>query len=479
MKTGLCLLLVSLLPFPTSAHEEPPQRFPLVTSAEITAIEARVNARVEANEAARCPRPVLRGTPKQGSGEAAMAEIVEGGAAVEGCYSFYQEHAVEFSADFSAFVETEDGISQELLEELETTCGHIPALISAAVAHEELCSPWRPGRRGAPLFLNAMRTARLTALLGRFAYRTDDGMALVRAALDQLRFDQDMVRGGGGLVPAFIATANMGFHVPWLRWLLDRSEFSKTDLDEVMDSFRLLLETEPRIGGAIQASGLTSILQEALPLVKGEDWVPPGGWDDVHVPLRDRKLWTELEPWDRMAKQTISALVLVILYEHYKAEAAACPVDSGILECMHGLERFAGEARRRSEAGFLARIVRILASPRVEMRSGMGVFSTLQATDYRHIIITYAWRLLLLSQLRIHTGVLREWKATGSCPNLQSPHLQELFTDPVFGGWLEVQRNPDTEDWLIRPSGEISYPYKWGEPDYRFSCPPTSAGPGE
>ncbi len=478
--TMIAMLGISIPP--AQAEWEVPPTV-LVTPAEVAAVEARVLARVEAYRAASCLRPVLRGAPAKGSGTEAVQEIGEGAPPWQRCISFLEAEAEGLATEssFETYLETGEGVTAELAAALEEACGDLAAGVRAAVAHEEVCSPWRPGVRGNPAFVPLMRTSKAAVILGRTGYTSADALGPAREALDRMRFDQDVIRGGGTLIAAMISTAStVRNQAPWLRWILDRGDLSEAGLTEVVDSLGVLLSTEPPIGAVIEADGYWSFLQLILPPVKGKDWVPPGGWDFDYKPRTDDIEETGFSTRSFIDPKTDAALMVVAMDEIQKTHAAACPVDASVLACMDGLRRYGEAQRRRDGNGTILRAIKVLGSPDPRMavrRWIVDVLSGMATPSFGRYVEKYAVRSFTLAALRIHAAVLRAWRSRGACEtDLTGEGWEAYVADPIFDGPLRITRDPATAEWLVRAAGSFELGSSANEElEYRFNCPPGGA----
>ena len=469
-------LIAAFVATSASAGDDPKPGLLLVPPSEIAAVEARVMAGLAAYQERRCPRQVLRGQPEPGSGTDAVRDLGEGRGEHGRCLAFIEANKEALAPeDFDAFLASGAGVDAALLGSLDEACGGVAAAVGAAVAHGDVCSPWRPGVRGNPSFLPLMRTAKIQVILARTGYRPEDALAHARAALDRIRFDQDTVRGGGTLIAAMVSVASVvSYQGPWLRWILERGDLDAAGYGEVADALGILVATEPPIGGIIEADGYWGFLQLILPLVHGLGWVPPGGWDDGHPPVADaaegifgaRTLFDE---------RTDAALLAVAMDQIQRAQAEACPRDAPALACAEGLRRHAEEMIRRNELSTARRIIRVLGSPEPR-REVIGwitdILMGIGTPAFDKYVEKYALRSLRLTTLRLHAAVLREWAGTGVCrEDFGEAPWAALAADPVFGGPLGLSRDPDTGEQVIRPGGAFRTESINEQVEYRYRCP--------
>ncbi|MFH1530998.1 MAG: hypothetical protein ABIK09_09735 [Pseudomonadota bacterium] len=481
MKTIIGLLLLGTLAAPPAAGEDPTPVSALVTPEEVAAVEARVMQRIAEYRAVRCVRPVLRGDPTPGSGAEGLAAFGADAPALQGCFSFSEENGEAISPkDLVAFLETGEGLPVDLTEALRSECGGVSAAVSAAVAHGDVCSPWRPGIKGIPAFLPFIRTSKIAVILGRTAYTSADTLPLARAALDRIRFDQDTFRGGGTLIAAMVGTAStIAYQVPWLRWLLDQASLDEAALSEIVDSLGVLLATEPPVGEIIEADGYWGFLQLILPVLKGSDWTPPGGWDHDHVSAPEDGAGAPFGTRSFIDARTDAAILLVAMDEIQRAQTAACPLDATPLACIDGLRKHSEEMQRRLEVSKIIRAIRVLGSPdaRTALRQWIvDILMGVATPAFEKYVEKYSLRAIRIAALRVHAAVLREWSATGACrEDFSGGEWAGIIKDPIFDGDLGVTRDPTTTEWIVRPAGTFSTESINQELEYRFHCPPSHA----
>ena len=478
MKTIAMLWVTFSLVSPVSAADPQAPTGLLVSSEEVAAVEAEVMKRLQEYRDLKCIRPVLRGEAEPGSGTDRIAAFGEGRGEIEPCFEFVKTHSNSLMPeDFDQFIDTGEGIPGDLLGPLGKACRALPGILGAAVARGDVCTPWRPGVRGNPSFMPLLHASKVSVILGRTAYRPEDALTLARTALDRFRMDQDTVRGGGTLIMAMISVAStMRFQAPWLTWILERADLDAAGYAEIADALEILSGTEPRIGTVLEADSYWSYLQILFPLIKGPDWIPPGGWDDGHVPVRSRDGFGILGTKSFVDEITDASILIVAMHMVQSAQIEACPVDASPLECMAGLRRHVADVMARNQVGAVRRVIRILAAKEPHLAIRQWIVDILMAVAtpaFDKYVEKYAQRVLRIAQLRIHASVLREWAETGNCrEDFAHDRWATLTRDPVFGGSLGVTRDTGTGEWVIRAAGTFQTPSVEGDVEYRFECPP-------
>jgi len=431
------LQILILLGALAAACSEGPERRPkdaevnLVPGGELEEVEARLVARGEVWRSRRCPRPVLRGDRLPGSGSDALAALIAGNGG--------------------------DG------------AGAL-SKVSAVIAHEDICSPWLPGVRADPMDRGVV-AAMIEAQAAREDLRPD---AALRDALDLVRLQQDLVRGGGSA--AWVAQVVHPFRLhlaPHLARLIDAPGLSDAALEEAIQALGLLIDTEPAPGVLVAAWTYRLFVQEWQPRLHGIFWLPPGGWDPGH-PYR----WHWDEESAYIDQRSEKAILLLALDRHLDALERACPEDATPDSCVRGLY---GLMHIEADGkGGVRRLVKALTGPDPHgvfldwftgiSAANMGKQAWVMVAELEQL----AWRRLRLAQLRVHAAAVAAARKTGSCPDdatAEAHALQALLEDPALGGQLNLTRG-DLDTWSIRPAGRFTDARvnAWGL-EHRFRCP--------
>lgn len=424
----------------------------LVPAGGLQAIEERLVERGSAWRDRRCPREVVRGDGAPGSGSAALAGIAAGPDLTR-CGVALREH---------------DSPDVRHLREL---CGPILAAARAVTRRADVCSPWLPGVLGDP------QDGGLLDTLGgaQVILQGGEDLDALRGALDMVRLQQDVLRGGGSArwVPRAVHAYRL-HQEPLIRRLLAGGGLDGDDLREAADALAVLVATEPSPGALVGGWTYRLFVQEWQPRLHGIFWVPPGGWDPGH-PYRWH--WDEESAYIDQGSE--KAILLLALERHLDHVAEACPTDAAPHECVRGLYGMMFPAS--DGKGGMRRLARAFDDPdragvfldwftAISARN-MGKQAWVMVADVEQL----AWRGLRLAQQRIHAAVLLASRRTGRCPalgDLGAPAWSGILADPAFGGQLEVEIGEDGA-WVLRPRGRFSDERVNALGlDYRFDCPP-------
>ncbi|MBM4370788.1 MAG: hypothetical protein FJ098_03995 [Deltaproteobacteria bacterium] len=457
----------------------------LVDEAVLDAIEARLMEDLRGFREQSCPRPVLRGEALPGSGSDAAAALIDPAGSLGPCLEVLEGSSEALTIDdWKDFLREGQGPGEEALTALRAACGGIGPAVSAAVAHGDLCSPWRPGVRGTPLFMPLLRLSKAAVILGRTGYRAAEAPRLLREALDRVRLDQDSGRGGGTLISSMIGVASTQIQVPWIAWILEQADLDEAATEAAFRELGILLDSVPPFGRIILADGFWMLLQVVLPMRHGPDWVPPGGFDADRPESGDptADLLPAREFLDRHAEV---ALLMVATDRALRGFAEACPGEADLPSCASGLRAWAEKVFAANNVSYAVRLIRLAASKDMKATVAdwiVDILLGISTASYDRYVARYAEVPLTLAALRIQAATLQSYRRDKVCPRADSmtgPDWDELLRDPVFGGRLSVQEIAPREYGVhpaawFRDLGEEKAPWR-----YAFRCPPREPAPRE
>lgn len=198
---------------------------PVADPEEIDAIEARLRDVVRRAEREHCPRPVLRGQPRPGSGGAALRDILDPRGEHAACWQWLEVEAERLPSAFGPAAadgtpESDADLLQEIVapapalgasptrleQALVERCGPTVAAIRQTLSHEDVCAPFGLAQRdadAAPL----LRIARAFVAVARAEARQGRAEAALEVLLDALRYAQDLHRGPSGVLFGQVASA--------------------------------------------------------------------------------------------------------------------------------------------------------------------------------------------------------------------------------------------------------------------------------
>ncbi|MEM9490232.1 MAG: hypothetical protein AAGC55_13885, partial [Myxococcota bacterium] len=337
-----------------SDSNAPSPRF--TTEEEQSAFEQEVTAAIEANRARRCPRPVLRGPASPGRAAGDMIAAFEGASDTRACLS-------GLAGRMPALTETLTGsdrdgwparsppavsgqLSGDALGPLLSACAPMLDRVRAAVQREDGCSPYRAGVRAQPDDLaTAMATSQLIAAAARDHLVRGELDAGFDLALDLLRLSHDRMRGGVSLLEVSLSGAAIAHAAGVIELGLNRAEAIGPDrLARIDSELAALLATAPHPSSYVVGERDHLAVYTLLPMARGPDWTPPGGWGQGTAPGPNAPLFARADGVDRGDSATLSWLAIDQLWARV---AAACPPDRTPRQCFDAVQ---AEIARIAEA---------------------------------------------------------------------------------------------------------------------------------
>ena len=331
-----------------------------------------------------CPRPVLRGTARPGSGEAAALRAREAMAA-PAC---------------SAVFERQD---QPALDALAPCLPAVDAL-REAVSHEDLCSPWRAGIRANAAFLPLVRLGRLVSAKARALLDARQNPQAATLLLDAVRFSQDLARGGPSIVTAAIGHSIYNAVKPQLGQLLAQQHETPGLASQLAAELIALQGTEPDMHLLLRGEVLYSQLHGILSPLKGPDWVPPGGFESHGPPSP----LSQEGPTFTSSVEGDMVLAWVAFDRFAKRLIGACPAGSTLDRCLSGLQLLHQPAPKHGFLDRLATTARVLLATdpaQAAREEALGILESIPALDYGRYVDGFVQRRVYLAQLltRIHS----------------------------------------------------------------------------
>lgn len=242
-----------------------------LSDAEVAAMKASLLKRIDANVQRKCLRPVLRGTARPGSSGEDLRALVEPSGALADCLLRAQDLVTSMTT--SKPPKPIDIRSPEVTT-LDRECGpSTEAVISAAVSHEDACSPYQSGVRMRPeRFMLMQRAVHQMGLRAQLRESPAEGLWLLA---DTIRSQQDLMRGHANLIVAIVAINAMEAGLRYAESLLPRIDAKIAS--ELAPAFDALLASEPSFGGLLAGERDFYGLHYALARLEAKEWVPPGG----------------------------------------------------------------------------------------------------------------------------------------------------------------------------------------------------------
>jgi hypothetical protein len=474
-----------------------PARLKIAEPGEIEAVEARLLSRSNAWRALKCPRPVLHGEAKSGSGAEATWRLLEKLDLGHPCRTALDEihHPQHLHDRWDSFFRDGSGFDAEALARITEQCGPIQAEWLEIASHEETCSPWRPGinHLSQHVFNARSALARSQVLTARSNYSPTTAHRSARDTLDWIRLQQDMIRGDDSILQMSSAHDLVWMQGPLLTWLLDSGDLDGRALDEVVRSLGQLMSSEPRAKWQITASFWTNFFQVWQPLGHGPDWVPPGGWADEHQ-LQDhlsRLLIGWLNSNSPIDHESTVLVALLGAERTLDVLERSCPLTSSGSDCRDSLDVWidgAWDARSTAQMHGLASIIVFPDTNRFReyiFPSASQMFCARQiqmlSQPAREHTLNPAIRLLRLTQLRLHAAFLQHHVRTDICPtsaDLKNREWLSLLQDPITGGTMRVEHDEQSSVVIVSTAADLDLRPRddpqW-KPGYRFKCPPSGS----
>ncbi len=438
MPLALSILLLAAC----AAEPAPPEH---VTPDEALRLRAALAVLGAEQATATCPRAVLRGRAEPGSGEAAVAAVAEGRDAAQ-CLALVAEQRT--ALDDALFVPFEDlptawphrnpwqtlrtitrgQPAPNVVERVAAACAPLVEQLHAAVAHQDVCSPYRPGiAREEPRRLPDVALAITATAVQRWI--AEDDPAAARALLDGLRLMDDVERGGARIEAQVLAVRARTPLVAGLEGLLDRAEPLGASLARSIEAeVATLVASHPPMADSLR--GLWASLLLDLPL-------PRRGGDDALLPF--------------VGLHLIAGLVQTV-----------CSAEAPVQRCADELSQVDG---------------RLAELTRLDGRNGALAESMVSFVGpYPQHVRQRALRDAALPGLRTAATWRRVIEETGECPSgdaFDAQPLRSARRDPVKDGILAVTRFPagrylvHIEGWPDGPDLEDA------PPGVVLSCPVT------
>lgn len=406
----------------------------LVTEEEIGELGKELQQVVAEHQKMTCPRPILRGAPTVGSAHEVFVDAYEVRKG-KACAEVAKKHndklrEVLWNCDDSegwTKVGGSDGDGSRCVAtpwknapsaqevELDKACGDVVASMRKAVTHGAVCSPYLPGRRWFDAGLPRIRTHNAVIVRARAMARAGDRLGAFQLLLDDLRFGQDAVRGGGSLIVAMLSYVTAKRDIAMAHSLLDGHVLTKEQLDTVAAEMDRLLSSTVDFGAVLEDDSMVMAMEVFIPGVLGRDWKPPGEWP------KNARLQTPMEDKGKRfsTPRDENALMWMSSSRTAKSMRAACPAKGTFKQCIEGLRAnsAAAEAKVNGMKGKSIEDVMSSGGPRETIRESiltiLGGIATPAFTKYAN---RYAHRVARLVALRARVEVERKRLANQACP---------------------------------------------------------------
>lgn len=466
----LALIVSLVMPAVTFAGETTaPAPMVLVSDVEIGALEAALMAEVEKNLVRKCGRPVFSGKPLEGPADTKIAAIIEGGVH-RACYQ-----AMKKAGDaVTSYLEGPAGQGAEAPASVMAACLSLPVAIKAAVQHSDACSPYLFGRRANPELLPAVLGGRALAVLIRHEGSAGNWKGAIEMALNGLRFYQDLNRGpGASLMVAMVSTAAVTSIIDLgLRPLLEVGVPPDAEYKLAMRGVLSLLATDPPFCDCLGYERYGLPLQLLLPVIKGDGWEPPGGYDFGSGPPG------EIPGAVRMglARGQEEALAWVAMEGVHARFAEMCRTHDRVADLFRAMRAAADEIIAKPRISLWKRVLLLLAAtdPQQVLRQWMvDVIQAVAIPSFDKYVVRYAQRRFMLQGLRLQLLASRYSSQNKVCPSLEGlkhPSFAPATIDPGSGkpmvitfpknGTLHLTPAQDTVEAVADPEAVGSYQFR-------------------
>jgi hypothetical protein len=441
----------------------------------------------KANATKSCKRPVLRGTPLPGKAADDIIAAVEPAGENDSCLlSLTEEKDLRLRNFYFGYGEfSQDGFpprklgtvrpfdndskTREPFDHLLTACA--PALVRAgkAVAHTDACSPYLPGVRkikNEDGYSMHVRFTMLVAVSMIERARAGERKIVLEMILDQIRFEQDLHRGGTSLINAMIATAGTGRLVPVLEWILNRPDpLGSPLLAQIDREFAALVASEPHPSEFLDGDTVDTAVFSALPMLLGPRWSPPGKVIG--------------KPDEAIAFGPINArLMLVTEHRNRLAYLIACRPENTPAACFFNMDEMSEKAADtyNTDRKSRSRWVEWIRDPaRVRPNGETPSFvSFLSLVAFKNYVLKHGQTRFYLGALRLLARYRALAEKTGSCPGIEAfdrPDFADARIDPYSGKPLRVEVVGDGRFLVSSPEKLELGPYPNDAINIRVKCP--------
>lgn len=457
-----------------SAEEPEGIAVTLVPAEEIAKMEAELMASVKANQERKCLRPLPPGVKANpGNADQDIIEVMSG-KQFEECFALLKDK----DDAVRTWLDSDDRVESADLAATREECAGLVAAVAKAIAHEDACSPYLAGRRGAPLYINLIRVAKAYSALMWETANQDPGKA-VRQGLEFLLFAQDTTRGDGApLIGAMIAVAIQPFVIEkgLTRILANHgAKISAAQLQELADGLGTLLKQEPHFHSFLLYERDGLVLQTLLPGMKEKGWVPPGGFDEDYHPYEEAS--AEGKELPNLAQGQEQALGWVAHSTAIGRLLAACSKQGSAVDCAVGMERAAKEMAAEADGGHCTKLIKLafFAEPTKQLRDWiLEILRAVASPAFIKYVGRFATRSFQIRGLQLHALALKHLAASGKCPTaeeLTGTEWKLYNRDPASNLPLKIS-SPDKGKYLIQPPKAFPKDAagQYDESRYEFSC---------
>lgn len=436
-------------------------------------VKAEAYQRFAHNQSASCERQVLRGEPLPGKAFADQYAVQECAEDTKPCLDLHRALSRDDVTLLDKFVvrpaevqnrywgmsplpKSSSKMDETVLGVVET-CRPLIARIQRAVRHVDSCSLYLPGTNCNNTHQTQLWALRSLAASALAAAADGDDKRALEMILDGLRFSQDMVRGGVGLLAASASAAAASQTAPVLEAILNRKEpLPEELLNSVLGQLETLLNSEAHPSAMLQGEYLTtvaaSLTQELYPDEKNLIG------DVCFEPFPKWKVFETRSPVGADARDAAN-LYWLVLDRCFSEYFAACPPSLSPSECQHGLKKCEKKNNTSNSApgDFAEQISDLVGTAGAEV-SGKTLDTIIDLARFacpQHSIFIglHGTRPFIIAAARLHAAYRLEADRNKRCPGIEAfdePPLSQLRVDPFTKEPLKVTVE-GTSTFVIEP----------------------------
>lgn len=424
-----------------------------VSEADLPAIEESVLAQARANQTRQCTRPVLRGAALPGPADDDVLALLDPAGAHAGCYAAIDGKELDLRAAWQPDGDKGSIRQARPLDHPEAwdaaavaiarACDGVPEALARAVAHQDACSPYLPGRRGQGTLKSFVSLAWATMAKARERARGGDARGAIELLLDFVRLGQDFGRGGSSFTEAMLAAVTLRLVAADIGMLLGSPALDAAALAALGEQLDRLLDSEVHPSAFLHAKKLELALYSLLPLLHGRDWLPPGGFPAEHAAAADPG--SGQNEAVEAVEERFARMGLIMAEELDRDLAQRCPAQASLRQCVDGLQvrvRLAADAAAMPSAATDGDPTRLHGEERRQVLDVMGNASA--ALDLKYVL-HQVWRTAVLEGFRIAVVSRRSLLGGGPCPSRAGVESERL------GGAITIEAT-DTGHTVMAPA---------------------------
>jgi hypothetical protein len=435
----------------------------LVTKKQIEELKSGFTAAISAHRKMSCKRPVLRGEALAGSAHKAQVDVYELRGELAPCKKAVTGDGrsdplkgllwscKKVDATFGPV--GSDGDSSrceptpwtkkppaEIARVAEACKGYGPAL-RRAVSHGDACSPYLPGRRWFSEGLQRIRAHHAIIIDARALARKGNVLAAMQLLLDDIRYEQDLCRGGGGVLPAMIGWVTVERDVDLLHALLATHRLDKEQLGTIAAEMERLLATTTDFGAILEDDAYFMAAEMVLPSIEGPGWRPPGEWPEgAKLPPpqftgEGKKIGSPREE---------AAVTWMAMNRAAQTRRRACPANRPLSHCVAALEKEVEASRGRMAKLPKKTVDDVIAAggdPGPVREAIITILEATYAPAFNKYAYRFAHRIARVVALRVAVELERMAVTDSSCPDAQglARATEKVRSHPALGFPLTIR----------------------------------------